>query len=89
MSKSRAKAAAANATQPKAKPDVAPAPRIAGVKQPKKKPLSLYELSEAKELPSMTTAERKKMMAWRDRVERLAVEDPEAYAEACRSGKQL
>lgn len=74
----------------KAKPEIGPAPRIAGVKaRGKAAGLSLVGLSEAKKLPSMTAKERKAMLAWRDRVETLAQQDPEAYAEACRSGKQL
>jgi hypothetical protein len=89
MGTRKAKAAAVGATRPQEKPKAAVAPRIAGVRQTKPKPLSLYELSESDELPVMTAVQRKKMLAWRDRVERLAVEDPEAYAEACRSGKQL
>jgi hypothetical protein len=51
--------------------------------------LSLYELSESKELPEMSAEERQNMLAWRDRVASLAEKDPDAYREACRSGVLL
>ena len=49
----------------------------------------LVSFSESNEPVSLTQEEKQELLDWRRRVERLAEEDPEAYAEACRTGRAI
>jgi hypothetical protein len=49
----------------------------------------LVDFSESDARVELSDQEASDLAAWRDRVEKLAEDDPEAYAEACRTGQQL
>jgi hypothetical protein len=73
----------------KAKPEIEPAVRIAGVSPVKRAMGSLVVFSESAARLDVTDAQAADFAAWQSRVQDLAARDPETYAEACRSGKRL
>jgi hypothetical protein len=73
----------------KAKPEIEPAVRIAGVSPVKRATGSLVAFSESGAQLNVTDEQAADFAAWQGRVQDLAARDPEAYAEACRSGKRL
>jgi len=73
----------------KAKPEIEPAVRIAGVSSVKRATGSLVAFSESGARLDVTDEQAADFAAWQSRVQNLAARDPEAYAEACRSGKRL
>ncbi len=77
--------------QPKAKgkPEIEPAVRITGVSPVKRVTGSLVAFSESAAKLNVTGEQAADFAAWQSRVQDLATRDPEAYAEACRSGKRL
>jgi hypothetical protein len=89
------RAKSAGALQPigkqraKAKPEIEPAGRIAGVSPVKRATGSLVAFSESAARLDVTGGQAADFEAWQGRVQDLAARDPEAYAEACRSGKRL
>jgi hypothetical protein len=64
-----------------------PAPRSRGGVTTPARPLVDFSESDAR--VELSAEEASDLAAWRDRVEKLAEDDPEAYAEACRTGKEL
>jgi hypothetical protein len=74
----------------KAKPEIEPAKRIAGVKQRgQAKAGSLVAFSESDAAVKLSKDQIEDLVAWSRRLEKLAEGDPKAYLDACRSGKQL
>jgi hypothetical protein len=84
--------AAANAAQlpakaPAARAQRSPRPRTRPQPAPSDETSSLVAFSESDAPIAPSERQRRAFAAWRGKTERLASEDPEAYREACRTGR--